>query len=403
MGVRRRLAICTMLLSVLLVVSAAAAVGRVEERRISHASEIVNSVADSKCIILAVDNSGSISQAELTEENLLLSAMLTQLDLMNYRGQVGLISFTCDVVRIMDPLPYFPGSTRTIIEPLAAGIRRTSELTATPLVMPFACNLIRTIPGPEHGALLLVTDGLPTAIDCNSGRQEALAQQRTREMIEWFRRSCSQVAVGLVSVILDPDSDEAQEAYEFWDSVPGVVLPAPEPSVAPAPSIPDPVAWTATLTWGASPSDLDLHLWTPSGEHVYFGNPSASGVRLSSDDTTGYGPETLTFTTSECGRYALAVHHYQGESASFAGSGAEVALTRSDMDGSILFYQPACGGGLDDLWLLCCIDVGPNGAEFVPVDSCRSNFDAGSPQSPCPASHLNIIDDFDPPIEGVFH
>ncbi|MDD6039430.1 MAG: hypothetical protein PUD20_11650, partial [bacterium] len=52
------------------------------------------------------------------------------------------------------------------------------------------------------------------------------------------------------------------------------------------------------LTWGASPSDLDSHLFTTSGSgssHVWYGRMwDDSGNNLDVDDTSSYGPETMT-------------------------------------------------------------------------------------------------------------
>ena len=48
------------------------------------------------------------------------------------------------------------------------------------------------------------------------------------------------------------------------------------------------------LTWGASPSDLDSHLKISNGVTIYYGNKTGNGLSLDVDDTTGYGPETIT-------------------------------------------------------------------------------------------------------------
>ena len=82
------------------------------------------------------------------------------------------------------------------------------------------------------------------------------------------------------------------------------------------------------LTWGATPRDLDSHLtyYDSTGAkkmHVYFSNRTGSinGVivaKLDVDDTTGYGPETVTMTldasnlaNGEYFRYS--VHNFSGE------------------------------------------------------------------------------------------
>ncbi len=73
------------------------------------------------------------------------------------------------------------------------------------------------------------------------------------------------------------------------------------------------------LTWGASPSDLDSHLIgkTPSGgsfnvfynDKVYTYNGTEM-ANLDVDDTTSYGPETITILENIYGSYIYAVHDY---------------------------------------------------------------------------------------------
>ncbi|USD39121.1 MULTISPECIES: tetratricopeptide repeat protein [Ferrimonas] len=70
----------------------------------------------------------------------------------------------------------------------------------------------------------------------------------------------------------------------------------------------------AVLTWGASPRDLDSHLAFP-GNHVYFSNKTGDAVNLDVDDTTSYGPETITIEQKYDGqRYVYAVHDYSNGS-----------------------------------------------------------------------------------------
>ena len=81
------------------------------------------------------------------------------------------------------------------------------------------------------------------------------------------------------------------------------------------------------LTWGAIPYDLDSHLMTPSGYHVYFANsaPSGAGANLDVDDVSGYGPETITITAQESGTYGYYVYNFSG-SPEITTSGAEVHI-----------------------------------------------------------------------------
>ncbi len=70
------------------------------------------------------------------------------------------------------------------------------------------------------------------------------------------------------------------------------------------------------LTWGETPYDLDSHLLISSGSdeyHVYYHDktPSGAGANLDVDDTTSYGPETVTVTSIKAdGVYRYYVHNY---------------------------------------------------------------------------------------------
>ncbi len=64
------------------------------------------------------------------------------------------------------------------------------------------------------------------------------------------------------------------------------------------------------LNWGAQPSDLDSHLVHPS-THVYFSAKQGDLANLDVDDTTSYGPETVTLEKKKNGvKYLYAVHNY---------------------------------------------------------------------------------------------
>ena len=64
------------------------------------------------------------------------------------------------------------------------------------------------------------------------------------------------------------------------------------------------------LNWGAQPSDLDSHLVHPS-THVFFSDKQGDLANLDVDDTTSYGPETVTLEKKKTGvKYLYAVHNY---------------------------------------------------------------------------------------------
>lgn len=89
------------------------------------------------------------------------------------------------------------------------------------------------------------------------------------------------------------------------------------------------------LTWGATPSDLDSHLFGPSvnGEgifHTFYGDKNYYSDKLIAnldlDDTTSYGPETTTiYCINNSGTYSFYVHDYTNRS-----SNVSNALSLSD-------------------------------------------------------------------------
>lgn len=106
--------------------------------------------------------------------------------------------------------------------------------------------------------------------------------------------------------------------------------------------------WRIVLTWGATPADLDSHLTGPSGStrfHVYFSSRgSLSGppyAALDRDDTSAYGPETVTIGRTTSGTYRYSVHDYSNRSSSSSAalsrSGARVEVYRGSVRTDVFF------------------------------------------------------------------
>ncbi len=107
------------------------------------------------------------------------------------------------------------------------------------------------------------------------------------------------------------------------------------------------------LTWGATPWDLDSHLFCEmdNGEsyHIYYSDKTFYSYRsdaviadLDLDDTSSYGPETTTIYTPEAGDYTFGVYNFTGDSDySLANSGAcvQVYMGYSNVP-SYVFYVP---------------------------------------------------------------
>jgi uncharacterized protein YfaP (DUF2135 family) len=65
------------------------------------------------------------------------------------------------------------------------------------------------------------------------------------------------------------------------------------------------------LSWDSDGSDLDLHLITPTGQHIFYGNRQASdGTALDVDVTTGYGPEIIASPSQVRGTYLVYVNYF---------------------------------------------------------------------------------------------
>ncbi|MDR0722420.1 MAG: hypothetical protein LBF75_06445 [Treponema sp.] len=112
------------------------------------------------------------------------------------------------------------------------------------------------------------------------------------------------------------------------------------------------------LDWGERPADLDLHWEKQGGYHISYRNmrsPADGSAKLDRDDTSGYGPETITVARAEGnGVYHLYVIDYTNR----ANSGSP-ALSRSGATIRVYshnrlvetFTVPASGNGYR--WNVC--------------------------------------------------
>jgi uncharacterized protein YfaP (DUF2135 family) len=65
------------------------------------------------------------------------------------------------------------------------------------------------------------------------------------------------------------------------------------------------------LMWDTDGTDLDLHVISPDGDHVFYGNrTSPNGGALDVDVTTGYGPEIYANPSPIPGVYHVYVNYY---------------------------------------------------------------------------------------------
>lgn len=103
--------------------------------------------------------------------------------------------------------------------------------------------------------------------------------------------------------------------------------------------------YRVVLTWGETPRDLDSHLTGPYADggrfHVYYSRKTATSgeevlATLDRDDTTSYGPETITvtITADNYGIYKYAIqdytNRYDSNSTALSMSQARVELYKGD-------------------------------------------------------------------------
>jgi len=106
------------------------------------------------------------------------------------------------------------------------------------------------------------------------------------------------------------------------------------------------------LEWNVDPDDLDSHLHKYDSDenllyHIYFSqkNDSSSGDNLDRDDTTSYGPETITIQNVDYNcHYIYSVFHYSGVGSITSTSNARVQIEYSDQN-PIILSAPTNGSG----------------------------------------------------------
>ncbi len=66
-----------------------------------------------------------------------------------------------------------------------------------------------------------------------------------------------------------------------------------------------------SMSWDADLTDVDLHVFEPTGEHAYYGhNQTEIGGMVSRDFTQGYGPEEYVLRRAYPGEYTVKAHYY---------------------------------------------------------------------------------------------
>lgn len=81
-----------------------------------------------------------------------------------------------------------------------------------------------------------------------------------------------------------------------------------------APTRPFANALMASLSWGSSPTDLDLHVFREgaNSEHAYYNQPHLPDIDMSSDVRNGWGPESAKIAPTDA-TFVVAVNQYSDD------------------------------------------------------------------------------------------
>ncbi len=155
--------------------------------------------------------------------------------------------------------------------------------------------------------------------------------------------------------------------------------------ITPCLTVPSANAATMRLTWGASPSDIDSHLRTPDGAHVYFASKgslsAAPYASLDVDDITGFGPEVTTIRRPKVGIYRFYLHNYSRSfTPGMTGSPVRLELNYA---GRPVVFSPPPGEGTSLWWHVFDLYIAPD----CTMTLYRYNrWRADEPQNPNPTA-----------------
>jgi hypothetical protein len=75
------------------------------------------------------------------------------------------------------------------------------------------------------------------------------------------------------------------------------------------------------MSWDTDLTDVDLHVFEPTGEHAYYHhNLTQMGGLVSRDFTQGYGPEEYVLRRALPGKYIVKAHYYGSSQQTVSGA-----------------------------------------------------------------------------------
>jgi len=133
--------------------------------------------------------------------------------------------------------------------------------------------------------------------------------------------------------------------------------------------------FTAVLTWGQNPRDLDTHLFIPevaanatkTPGHIWYSNLGTISqypfALLDTDDVTSFGPEITTVFKLLPGTYKYFVHHFSGDSTLAKSQGKVIVNLRG---ASQSFNVPTTDTNPPHIyWHVFNVEVQPNGSSAI--------------------------------------
>lgn len=150
-----------------------------------------------------------------------------------------------------------------------------------------------------------------------------------------------------------------------------------------SPLMPADGAWRAVLTWGENPADLDLHASGPRSKqgrfHVFWDRKvykdAVSDINLDLDDTSSFGPETITLEKST-GLIKYSVHNYTHKNYSnsnvLSKSGAKVHLYKGNQLYNI-YHVP--NDRVGNFWSVFTLDLSnPARPKITPINTINNAY-----------------------------
>lgn len=180
-------------------------------------------------------------------------------------------------------------------------------------------------------------------------------------------------AEGFIDQVIE-DYEVGEGANEFPENL-SVIAEAPPAG-----------AYRIVLSWGDRPSDLDSHLTGPDGQgdrfHVYYSDQTFGEIaNLDHDDTSSFGPETVTLTPTNDGTYRYSVHNYsEQDSTGSQGIAGEIeesipALVQVYTEEGLFREYTAPDATPGDTWRVFELEVSGNDVDITDVNE---YFDASS-------------------------